>query len=75
MKEANTRSPAIAVIMRTHLKARGSSKSSIGIFIPKIPATTPKIATTKVAIVKISSNWISWFRTLSCQQEEQWHLS
>lgn len=34
-------------------------------FIPKMPATTPNMATTKVAVVSKSSNWISWFRTLS----------
>ena len=61
--------PVIPVITRTHLNAPGSSNNGIGKFIPNIPATTPKIATTNVAVVSSSSNWISWFRTLSCKQK------
>lgn len=59
--------PVIPVIIRTHLNASGSSNNDIEKFMPKIPATTPKIATTNVAVVSNSSNWISWFRTLSCK--------
>jgi len=64
-KEQKMMSPVTPVIIRTHLKALGSSNRSIGIFMPKTLATTPNIATTKVAVVSNSSNCISWFRTLS----------
>jgi hypothetical protein len=57
--------PAPPVIIKTHLKVQGSSNNSIGMFMPKTPVTTPKIATTNVAVVKSNSNFISWFRTLS----------
>lgn len=66
--EQNIMIPHIPVIIRTHLNAPGSSNIGIEKFIPKMPATTPKIATTNVAVVSSSSNWISWFRTLSCDQ-------
>jgi hypothetical protein len=46
-------------------------KTSVSKFIPNTPATTPKIATMNVAVVSSSSNWISWFRTLSWGQEIQ----
>lgn len=59
--------PQTPVIMRTHLNASGSSNIAISKFMPNIPATTPKMATTNVAVVSSSSNWISWFRTLSCK--------
>lgn len=63
--------PVIPVIIRTHLKAPGTSKNDIGKFMPNIPATTPKIATTNVAVVSSSSNCISWFRTLSWSSKNQ----
>lgn len=62
--------PQTPVINRTQLNASGLSNNGMGKFIPNTPATTPKIATTKVAVVSSSSNWISWFRTLSCQTKE-----
>jgi hypothetical protein len=33
------------------------------------------MATTNVAVVRSSSNWISWFRTLSCNSSICEHLS
>ena len=59
--------PQTPVTMRTHLNAPGSSKKGMAKFMPNIPATTPKMATTNVAVVSSSSNWISWLRTLSCK--------
>lgn len=38
-----------------------SLKSSILIFIPKIPATTTNALTTKVAVVNITPIWSRWF--------------
>jgi hypothetical protein len=66
IKEKRIMKPATPVEPRIHLKARGSSNKSIGMFMPNTPATTPKIATTNVAVVSSNSNCISWFRTLSC---------
>ena len=54
--EQNMTMPVTPVIKRTHLKAPGSSNMGISKFMPKIPATTPKIATTNVAVVSSSSN-------------------
>ena len=62
----NMMRPDTPVTIRTHWNAFGTWKNEISKFMPKIPATTPKMATTKVAVVSNSSNWISWFRTLSC---------
>ncbi|KAL0441724.1 UNVERIFIED_CONTAM: hypothetical protein Sradi_0111300 [Sesamum radiatum] len=59
--------PQTPVIIRTHLNAPGSSNIGTAKFMPNIPATTPNMATTKVAVVSSSSNCISWFRTLSCK--------
>lgn len=70
--EQNIMIPHIPVIIRTHLNAPGSSNIGISKFIPNMPATTPKMATTKVAVVSSSSNWISWFRTLSCEQNNKY---
>ncbi|MFS7909989.1 hypothetical protein Hanom_Chr02g00101011 [Helianthus anomalus] len=58
--------PVTPVITNTHVNAVGLSNNGIIKFIPNIPATTPKIATTNVAVVSISSNCMSWFLTLSC---------
>jgi hypothetical protein len=62
--------PVEADIPSTQLKASGMSKSDISKFMPNIPATTPKIATIKVAVVRRSSNWISWFLTLSLKEKK-----
>lgn len=40
--------PVAPVIKRTHPKAAALLNNGIGKFMPKIPATTPKMATTKV---------------------------
>lgn len=69
--EQKITAPHIPVIMRTHLNAPSLSNNGIVKFIPKIPATTPKMATTNVAVVSSSSNWISWFRTLSCTNNKR----
>jgi len=55
----NIHTPQTPVIIRTHWNADGTSNNGISKFIPNIPATTPKIATTNVAVVSKSSNWIS----------------
>jgi len=55
----NINTPQIPVIIRTHWKAEGTLNNAISKFIPNIPATTPKMATTNVAVVSKSSNWIS----------------
>jgi hypothetical protein len=55
----NMMTPVTPVIMRTHLNAPASSNNGTAKFMPKIPATTPKMATTNVAVVSRSSNWIS----------------
>ncbi|KAE9587868.1 hypothetical protein Lalb_Chr22g0349391 [Lupinus albus] len=55
----NMKTPQTPVIIRTQLNAWGSSNNGISKFIPNIPATTPKMATTNVAVVSKSSNWIS----------------
>lgn len=52
----NMMTPLTPVTMRTHLKAAGLSNNGTAKFMPKIPATTPKIATTNVAVVRSSSN-------------------
>lgn len=70
--EQNIITPHTAVIMRTHLNAFGSSNNGTSKFIPNIPATTPKMATTNVAVVSNNSNCISWFRTLSCRKRCKW---
>lgn len=54
--EENMQMPVTPVIISTHLNAPVSSKNGISKFMPKIPATTPNIATTKVAVVSSSSN-------------------
>jgi hypothetical protein len=59
MKAEKIMMPATPAIIKTHLKAQGSSNKSIGMFMPNIPATTPKIATTNVAVVSSNSNCIS----------------
>ena len=57
-----------------HQKAAGSSsRPNKGTFIPNIPATTPNIATIKVAVVRSNSNWMSLFRTLSCKVKRKSH--
>lgn len=53
-------------IIRTQLKLDARSNTESLKFIPKTPVTTAKIVTTNVAAVSSNSNWISWFRTLSC---------
>lgn len=58
-KEKKMRSPATPVINNTQLKADELLNNPIGKFIPNIPATTPKIATTNVAVVNNNSNCIS----------------
>lgn len=58
-KALNMMTPQIPVIIRTQLNAEGTSNNGISKFIPNIPATTPKMATTNVAVVSKSSNWIS----------------
>lgn len=63
--EQKMTTPVIPVTIRTHLNAPGTSNHVIGKFMPNIPATTPNMATTNVAVVSSSSNCISWFRTLS----------
>lgn len=50
------RMPPNPEIIRTHLKAEGSSNRTIGMFIPNTPATTLKMAMTNVAVVSRSSN-------------------
>lgn len=52
----NMQMPVTPVITSTHLNAAGSSNNGISKFMPNIPATTPNIATTKVAVVNSSSN-------------------
>lgn len=52
----NITAPVTPVIIKTHLNAFGSLNMGISKFIPKIPATTPKMATTKVAVVSSNSN-------------------
>jgi hypothetical protein len=64
-KEQKMKTPVTEVITRTHWNAFSISKTDVSKFIPNIPATTPKMATTNVAVVSSNSNWISWFRTLS----------
>lgn len=59
------KAPITPVMMSTHWNAFCMLKTEVSKFIPNIPATTPKMATTNVAVVSKSSNWISWFRTLS----------
>lgn len=51
--------PEIPDIIKTDLKPDGFSKNGTIKFIPNIPAITPKIATTNVSVVSISSNCIS----------------
>jgi hypothetical protein len=63
--------PVIPEITSTQLKASGTSKSGTAKFMPNMPETTPKIATIKVAVVRRSSNWISWFLTLSWKKEKK----
>lgn len=63
--EQNMKAPVTPVIISTHLNASGSSNNGISMFMPNTPATTPNMATTNIAVVSSSSNWISWFRTLS----------
>ena len=67
--EQNMIIPQTAVIMRTHLNAFGLSNNGTEKFMPNIPATTPNMATTNVAVVSNNSNCISWFRTLSCRKK------
>lgn len=55
-KAENMHTPVTPVIRRTHLKAPSSSNIGIEKFMPNIPATTPNIATTNVAVVSNSSN-------------------
>lgn len=55
----NITKPHTPVIISTHLNAPGWLKKSISKFIPNIPATTPNMATTNVAVVRSNSNWIS----------------
>jgi hypothetical protein len=59
MNAQNMMTPVTPVIRRTHLNAPASSNNGMAKFMPKIPATTPKMATTNVAVVSRSSNWIS----------------
>lgn len=66
--EQKMTAPVTPVIISTHLNADVSSNNGISKFIPNIPATTPNIATTNVAVVSKSSNCISWLRTLSCKK-------
>ncbi|KAI5066641.1 hypothetical protein GOP47_0019265 [Adiantum capillus-veneris] len=58
-KLKKTNRPQRPAMTMTHLKAPGSLKIAISMFIPNTPATTPYIATTNVAVVRRSSNWIS----------------
>lgn len=58
-KEQNIITPHAPEIMSTHWNAPDSSNNGTWKFIPKTPAMTPKIATTNVAVVSSSSNWIS----------------
>jgi hypothetical protein len=48
--------PTTPVITRTHWNACCMLKIEVSKFIPNIPVTTPKIATTNVAVVNSSSN-------------------
>ena len=67
----NTPNPPSPEQINIHKTAAGSSsRPNKGTFIPKIPATTPNIATIKVAVVRSNSNWMSLFRTLSCTKKE-----
>lgn len=43
--------------------------------MPNMPATTPNMATTNVAVVSINSNCISWLRTLSCSSNIHYSAS
>jgi len=65
-KQQNTTAPQTPVMARVHSNAWGTENRGTSKFMPKTPETTPKMATTNVAVVRSSSNWISWFRTLSC---------
>lgn len=51
--------PHTPVITSTHWNADGTSNKAISKFMPKIPATTPNMATTNVAVVSSNSNWIN----------------
>ncbi len=67
MKQQNMTKPHTPVMTSVHSNACGTLNKSTSKFMPKTPETTPKMATTNVAVVSSSSNWISWFRTLSCK--------
>jgi hypothetical protein len=58
-KKPKIKIPPNPEIMSTHWKAPVTSKKGISKFIPNIPAITPKMATTNVAVVRSSSNCIS----------------
>lgn len=58
-KKQKMKAPTTPVMIRTHWNAFCMLKTEVSKFIPNTPATTPKIATTNVAVVSRSSNWIS----------------
>lgn len=64
------KAPTTPVATSTHWNAFSILKTVVSKFIPNIPATTPKMATTNVAVVSSNSNWISWFRTLSWRHKK-----
>jgi hypothetical protein len=65
-KQQKMTAPDTPAIARVHSNACGTLNNGTSKFMPKTPDTTPKMATTNVAVVRSSSNWISRFRTLSC---------
>lgn len=53
-------------MISTQLKLEAVSNTESSKFMPKTPVTTANSVTTKVAAASSNSNWMSWFRTLSC---------
>lgn len=51
--------PLTPVIISTHWNADGVLNKAISKFMPNIPATTPNMVTTNVAVVSSNSNWIN----------------